>query len=191
MQQKVLVVLTNEEMVFCTKIIVECPLEMDYVILEVDLLVFELLGFDIILSMDWLFKHFASIGCRQRTMTTQVLRMKDRVFWSSKLQSMPGMITSVQIKKELVSRFKAYLVHLVHKEKEPKEEVRCILVVRVFPEVWGELPKLPPPRKVTFFIEFELGTVPVHKAPYRMTSIKLKELKSCDTPKSRLGLDGV
>ncbi|XP_035551065.1 uncharacterized protein LOC118349659 [Juglans regia] len=191
MQQKVSVALTNEETVFCTKMIVECPLEINNVISKVDLLVFVFLGLNIILGMDWLFRHFASINCQQRTVTSRMPGMEDnRVFWGNMLQSMPRMITSLQAKNELASGFKAYLVHLVHKKKE-STEVRCILVIRNFPKVWGELPELPPPRELRFLIELEPGIVLVHKAPYRMTPIKLKELKSCDSPRPRLGLDGV
>ncbi|KAL4013763.1 hypothetical protein IC575_025946 [Cucumis melo] len=44
----------------------------------------------------------------------------------------------------------------------------------VFPE---ELPGLPPHREVEFAIEFEPGTVPISRAPYRMAPTVLKELK--------------
>jgi hypothetical protein len=36
---------------------------------------------------------------------------------------------------------------------------------------------LPPDREVEFSIDLILGTQPIHKAPYRMASIELSELK--------------
>ncbi|KAH9290915.1 hypothetical protein KI387_035032, partial [Taxus chinensis] len=45
----------------------------------------------------------------------------------------------------------------------------------VFPE---ELPGLPPKREFDFAIEIKPGTEPISKAPYRMTTIELVELKA-------------
>ena len=45
----------------------------------------------------------------------------------------------------------------------------------VFPE---ELPGLPPEREVDLSIEVVQGTTPISRAPYRMASTKLKELKT-------------
>lgn len=63
------------------------------------------------------------------------------------------------------------------KKKEPKE-VRSVLVVKEFWEVFGEFPRLPSPREVEFLFELKAHIVSLHKAPYRMTLIELKELKS-------------
>ncbi|KAH9295055.1 hypothetical protein KI387_038643, partial [Taxus chinensis] len=45
----------------------------------------------------------------------------------------------------------------------------------VFPE---ELPGLPPKREFDFTIEIKPGTEPISKAPYRMTTTELVELKA-------------
>ena len=42
----------------------------------------------------------------------------------------------------------------------------------------GELPDLPPKRKVEFSIELILGMSPISIAPYRMALAELKELKA-------------
>ena len=44
----------------------------------------------------------------------------------------------------------------------------------VFPD---DLPVLPPEREVEFTIDRAPGSVPISKAPYRMTPMELKELK--------------
>ncbi|KAA0064197.1 ty3-gypsy retrotransposon protein [Cucumis melo var. makuwa] len=48
---------------------------------------------------------------------------------------------------------------------------RCVL---------DELPGLLPPREIDFAIELEPGTAPISRAPYRMASAELKELKKKD-----------
>ena len=47
-------------------------------------------------------------------------------------------------------------------------------ISRCFPE---DLHRLPFDHKVEFSIDLLLGTAPISKAPYRMASTKLKELK--------------
>jgi hypothetical protein len=44
----------------------------------------------------------------------------------------------------------------------------------VFPE---ELPGMPPDHDIKFIIEFLLGTAPIYKSPYRMSTPQLRELK--------------
>lgn len=51
-------------------------LKIEGVPLEVDLIVLDMLGFDVILGMDWLFRHFPSIDCHLRTITFLVKRME-------------------------------------------------------------------------------------------------------------------
>ena len=62
--------------------------------------------------------------------------------------------------------------------KRGQIELENILVVKDFPDVFPEeLPGIPPEREVDLSIEILLGTIPTSRAPYRMASIKLKELK--------------
>ena len=60
------VALPDGEMVWCSKVALGCPLNFEGRFLDADLVVFKLLGFDIILGMDWLYRYSASINCRSR-----------------------------------------------------------------------------------------------------------------------------
>ena len=54
-----------------------------------------------------------------------------------------------------------------------------IPIVRDYPYVFPEeLPGLPPKREVEFTIELVSGTTPISKAPYRISPLELKELKT-------------
>ena len=46
-----------------------------------------------------------------------------------------------------------------------------------FPQVFQEVPGLPPDREIEFSIELLPGTTPISKAPYRMAPPELAELK--------------
>jgi hypothetical protein len=53
-----------------------------------------------------------------------------------------------------------------------------ILVVHEYPDVFpDELPGMPTDRDIEFLIEFQLGTRPISKRPYRMPVNELVELK--------------
>jgi hypothetical protein len=71
-----------------------------------------------------------------------------------------------------ISRIKASLHHVVELKLED------IHVVQEFPDVFpDDLPGMPPEREIEFKIELQTGTAPIAKVPYKMSPMKLKELK--------------
>jgi hypothetical protein len=52
-----------------------------------------------------------------------------------------------------------------------------ISVVCHYSDVFSKITGLPPDREVEFSIDLVSGTQPIHKAPYRMAPIELRELK--------------
>jgi len=57
----------------------------------------------------------------------------------------------------------------VSNTQEP--DLKGIPAVRDFPEVFQEVPGLPPNREIEFAIELLPGTTPISKAPYRMAHL--------------------
>jgi hypothetical protein len=52
------------------------------------------------------------------------------------------------------------------------------LVVNEFPDIFPEdLPGMPPDQDIEFVIELKPGTASIYKAPFRMTTQELAELK--------------
>jgi hypothetical protein len=72
----------------------------------------------------------------------------------------------------------AFLAFVVAPTKQAKKNLEDILVVCEYPDVFStDYSRLPPQREVEYGIECVPGTNPVSKAPYRMASLELKELK--------------
>jgi hypothetical protein len=72
----------------------------------------------------------------------------------------------------VISCIKASLHHMVELKLED------IHVIREYPNVFpDELPRMSSERAIEFKIELQPGTAPVAKAPYKMSSVELKELK--------------
>ncbi|XP_042950211.1 uncharacterized protein LOC122282320 [Carya illinoinensis] len=63
MPQKVLVAIPYEKIIGCTSIVKNCQLEIANLVLTMDLIVFRIMEFNLILGMDWLLRHYAKIDC--------------------------------------------------------------------------------------------------------------------------------
>ncbi|XP_035549700.1 uncharacterized protein K02A2.6-like, partial [Juglans regia] len=176
--QSLVVALPNGEIVCCSKVALGCPLDLGGRTLDADLIVFKLLGFDIILGMDWLYRYSANIDCRSRVIGFQLSDGDYLEFVGSKLKARPSIISAVQAKRDIACGADAFLVQVVSTPSE-KKSLADIPVVEEFPDVFvDELPGLPPVRDMEFVIDLEPRAAPVHKAPYRMAPAELKELKT-------------
>ncbi|GJT55493.1 putative reverse transcriptase domain-containing protein [Tanacetum coccineum] len=128
---------------------VNCPLRFDDRIRPANLLPIHMLDFDVILGMDWLASHRATIDCYARTARNLISHGWPRLFSGLLLWNIFG---------------ESYYENLS--------------VVREFADVFpDELPGLPPAREIEFGIELIPGAEPISKAPYRMAPVELKELK--------------
>nr|GFA74149.1 retrotransposon protein, putative, Ty3-gypsy subclass [Tanacetum cinerariifolium] len=133
-----------------------CPLQFDDKIRSANLFLLDMYDFDIILGMDWLINHRATIVCHTRSVIFGDLDKPEFMYQDSQLGLLASLIDTLS--------------------DGPSLETHPIIrdFFNVFPE---ELPGIPPEREVKFGIEFILGTQPISKASYRMAPIELKELK--------------
>ncbi|XP_016667353.1 uncharacterized protein [Gossypium hirsutum] len=97
---------------------------------------------------------------------------------TGELRNLPIVIFLMSAQKFLRKGCEAYFAFVMNK-KESELKVESVPVVSEYVDVFPEeLPGLPPIREVKFGIELILGTTPILIAPYQMTPIELKELKS-------------
>ena len=91
---------------------------------------------------------------------------------------MSNVISTMQARRIMRKGCETLLVVILD-SKRGQVDVEKILVVREFLDVFPEeLPGIPLERGVDLAIEIVPGTVPMARAPYRMTPTELKELKS-------------
>ncbi|KAA0039152.1 gag protease polyprotein [Cucumis melo var. makuwa] len=101
-------------------------------------------------GMDWLAANHASIDDSHKEVVFNPSAETDFKFKGAGLVVLPKVISSMKVQ----------------------------LVMRDYPDVFPKkLPGLPPYREIDFAIELEPGTIPIYRAPYRMTPTELKELK--------------
>ena len=137
------------------------PVELERLEFHVFPIVLKSSNIDLILGMDWLKAHTASIVCA--TKTVHLLHPSDEI---------------VSYNARLVQNAEARLYVLNASNAAPLEGTEKILVVCNFLDVFPEeLPGIPPARAVEFVIDLKPGTVPIAKRPYKMPPHELLELK--------------
>ncbi|XP_071689328.1 uncharacterized protein [Rutidosis leptorrhynchoides] len=141
-------------------------------------LIMPILSFDVVLGMDWLGHHKASIKCDKKIIHfpladgTRAVARGDRGGFNYPL------ILMMKPKKSLAKGCDSFLAYVINVKKE-KKSVNDIPIVSEFPEVFpDELPGLPPVREVEYKIELLLGSTPVAKAPYRLAPSEIRDMMS-------------
>ena len=147
--------------------------------LETTLYVLDMQEFDVILGMDWLSKHRATILCFEKEIVCKYPEGVELFLSVAETKHLPRVISALKAKKLLRSEgCIGFLMSVV--AKEGKElTVSDVDVVKDFPEVFPEdLTEMPPEREVEFTIDLMPGSSPISKAPYRMAPKELHELKT-------------
>nr|GFC42718.1 hypothetical protein [Tanacetum cinerariifolium] len=138
----------------------DLPLQFDDKIRAINALPLDMCEFDIILGIDWLTEHHATIDCRSYRVIVGDIHAPEFIYHGS----LPG--KSMQI------------ISAIHDTTSDVPSIHDQPIVSEFPDVFpNELPGIPLVHEVEFSIELILGTEPISKAPYRMAPIELKELK--------------
>ncbi|RVX19278.1 Transposon Ty3-I Gag-Pol polyprotein [Vitis vinifera] len=146
--------------------------------LNVDLRILDMIGYDVILGMDWLTVYRAVIDCHRRRIIFCLPEGFEVCFVGGKCVSLPFSLSDPYYQYVLRKGSINFLACLRGKEKAQKD-ITKIPVVRKFQDVFpDELPGLPPHREFDFSIEVYLGTDPISVSPYRMAPLELKELKT-------------
>ncbi|KAK8935924.1 hypothetical protein KSP39_PZI014098 [Platanthera zijinensis] len=137
--------------------ILDCPVLLEDFLAKANLKMIDLEDFNVILGMDWLSKYDAVIQCKGKCVDF----IKDN--------GQPGSVYADPCQDFPV-------ISAVCAKNVPRLEE--IPVVRSFADIFPDnLPGLPPDQDVEFVIDFEPGTHPIAKAPYRMAPHELEELR--------------
>ncbi|XP_059629606.1 uncharacterized protein LOC132272479 [Cornus florida] len=133
-------------------------------ILEFDFIVLDMMGFDVVLGMDWLSFLRVTIDCFHGQVSVCTPARYCFHFMGDRSDSHPTMIFSIGD----WSRHRSYLASLLVDEGSSLGRIFPTVVdefLDVFPE---ELTKLPPLREVVFAIDVIPDTAPISMAPYLM-----------------------
>ncbi|XP_070029898.1 uncharacterized protein [Nicotiana sylvestris] len=142
-----------------------------------DLMLLDMIDFEIILGMDWLSPYHAVLYCHAKTITL-VMPGLPRLKWKGSTVDISSRVISFLKARHMVE--KGCLAYLTYVWDATTESLRIdsIPVVREFVDVFpSDLPGMPPDRDINFCIDLAPGTQPISIPPYCMAPKELKELK--------------
>jgi Retroviral aspartyl protease len=145
--------------------------------LVVDLTVLDMRDFDVLLGLDWLTRHLTIVDCERHSVRFGDEMSEPFYFRGKKPGTRVSIISALQAKHLMSAGCEYYLTSVVVTDAK-EVDISTVPVASEYPDVFpDELPGLPPPRDVEFYIELQPGTTPVARALYRMAPAELRELK--------------
>ncbi|XP_071727623.1 uncharacterized protein [Rutidosis leptorrhynchoides] len=151
-------------------------IEIDGSVFQVTCLVMPIPSFNVVLGMNWLSCHKASIKCDKKIIYFPLADGTRAVALGEWGGFNCPLISMMKAKKSLAKGYDSFLAYVIDAKKE-KKTIADIPVVRDFPEVFpDELPGLPPVREVEYRIELMPRSTPVAKAPYRLAPSEIRDM---------------
>ena len=142
-----------------------------------NLVLLDIQDFDVILGMDWLSRHHATMDCFRKEVKFCRPGEPEITFYGVRKILSSSMMSVMMAGKMIQKSYPGYLPYVVE-VREDDVRLEDIPVIREFPDMFpNDLPELPSDREIDFQIELASGTEPISRAPYRMAPAELKELK--------------
>ena len=155
-----------------------CEILVEGVVLKTNLISLEMSNFDIILGMDWLSNHQASMNYFTKKIRFEKPGYPKLEFVGDRRILPTCVISTLEAKRLLLKGCESYLAHVVD-ISVIEVNLENVPVVYEFPNIFPkDLPRLPPDRELEFEIEVLPDLAPISIPSYRMTLMELKELKT-------------
>ena len=143
-----------------------------------DLIALDMRDFDVVLGMDWLSCHRATLDCYKNEVKLNRPGKLEVKFRGLRRELSSCMISAMTAHRMMRKGFQGYIAYVVETGKE-RTILDEIPVVREFTDVFpDDIAGLPPEREVEFTIDLIPGTKPISIPPYRMAPAELRELKA-------------
>ncbi|KAA0056483.1 reverse transcriptase [Cucumis melo var. makuwa] len=154
-----------DDVLLVNEVLRNCEVLVEGISLLVDLLPLELQRLDVILGMDFLFAHYASMDCHRKEVVFRKPGFAEVVFRGMRKAVSRSLISVLKAEKLLRKGCTAFLAHIVVVQRE-KLKPEDVPVVKEFLDVFSDdLSGLQPDREIEFTIELLPGTTPISQAP--------------------------
>ena len=141
---------------------------------HVDLVILEMVDFDVIWGMTWLSPNFAILDCNAKTVTLAKPGTDPLVWEGDYTSTSVRIISFLHAKRMVIKGCLAFLAHLRDDTQVPS--IESVSIVREFLDVFSvDLTGMPPDRDIDFCIDLKPGTRPISIPPYRMAPAELRE----------------
>jgi hypothetical protein len=96
LNQNIIVSTLVGDVVTCRKFAKDYPIVIEGRVLPTNLTLFHMLGFDIILGIDWLSKYYAEIDCRQKEVVFHLPSDVEFKFYGTRVRATPSILSAIQ-----------------------------------------------------------------------------------------------
>ena len=144
-----------------------CEVVIEEFVLKANLIPLEMIDFDVILGMDWLSNHRASVNCFTKEIRFEKPGYLEFEFVGDRRILPTCMISALETKRLLLKGCESYLAHVVD-TAVIEVKLENVPVVCEFLNVFSkDLPSLPPDKELEFGIEVLPGSAPISIPPYK------------------------
>lgn len=165
------------ENLFAESVYRSCDIYIEGKVLPIDLVVIDMVDFDVILGMDWLAFHHATMDCFSKVVKFDILGESTFSFQGECSWIPHNLISALRASKLLRRGCQGYLA-LIKDIYVGEGKLENVPIACEYPDVFPEdLTGLPPDREIEFSIDLVPNTQPISIPPYRMAPAELKELK--------------
>jgi hypothetical protein len=112
LEQSINVVTSAGDVITCRKSVKDCPIIIGGRTLSVNLAMFQMLGFDIILGMDWLSRYYASIDCRRKEIIFRPPNEEEFIFHGSRVSATSPFLSAIQVSRSVRRGASAFLAYV-------------------------------------------------------------------------------
>ena len=176
-EHDILVINPIEHSVVVNGVYRDCPIRIREYEFPGDLIELSFREFDVILGMNWLFRHQVVVDCRMKRVTLRTPSGKEVTFINERSNHLSNVIFAAIAITMVRKGCEANLAYVVDTEKAKPSTSDITTVcdyLDVFPE---EFLGLPPRREIEFSIDVIPSAAPASITPYRMAPVELKEFK--------------
>lgn len=172
--------LTSGARVSVSSMVCSCSIQIGDMFTVTDLRITPLGSYDVVLGMDWLYAHSAKMDCRQKRVDCVDDVGISREILGVKRPISLRMISTMHLRRCMRKGCQLFAITISDRGEDLDEEPSLddFPILQEFADVFPtEIPGRPPPRVVDFHIDLVPGAEPILRAPYRMTTHELNELK--------------
>ena len=105
--------------------------------MPVNLVLLDVMDFDVILGMDWLSQHFATVDCRRKEVIFRIPNDEEFKFVGDKSSAPQNLISAITARKMLRKGCQGYLA-LVRDTTAEKASISDVPVACEFPDVFPD-----------------------------------------------------
>nr|GEV91511.1 hypothetical protein [Tanacetum cinerariifolium] len=170
--------IADSKFVSVTNVYRDVDIEIDDSVFKIDLIPIMLREFNIVIGMDWLNKHNATILCSQKIIQVVNPNGREIILNGEKRKGEMVLCFVMKARKYLTRGCHAFLAHVIDTSFE-KNKIENVLIVNEFGDVFPkDLQVIPPERHVELCIDPISGATPIAKTSYHLASSEMKELMS-------------